>query len=314
MSFLLRRGATPQLALDALDQAITRMQNAVGSYPSSPAVEYVQGVQDVEVFLGNAFSRSWVAETFLTPLYWHLMEVAYLTLPDLPLPEGVPSHMVPYAPNETRTDQRRTVARIGPANLAADRERLHQIERLEQIRKDVQELETFASMGGKLLIIDTNTLMHAYPLEKIQWQKRNGMAADEILRVLVPLAVIDELDRKKFEGGDSMRRKAAAAIRSLYGHRKGLSPDVPSSFITTDNTTLALEIPRDDLGRTRSAATDDEIRDFGMFVKQVTGRQVTVVTRDMGLQVRCERAGLETLWLEDKDMRQDQPGGKSVAS
>lgn len=130
---------------------------------------------------------------------------------------------------------------------------------------------------------------------------------------LVPLAVVAELDRKKFEGSQAMKNRAAKAIRSLYGLRKGLSPDVPASFITTDNTTLALEIPRDDVGRTRSAiSVDEEIRDFGVFVKQVTQRPVTVVTRDMNLQIRCQRAGLEVLWLDERDMKQDQPNTKNA--
>lgn len=94
MSFLLRRGATPQLALDALEQSIRRLENAVGSYPSSPAVEYVKGVQEVAVLLGNAFDRSWVAETFSTPLYWHLLDMAHLTLPYEEI--GVTSREVVY--------------------------------------------------------------------------------------------------------------------------------------------------------------------------------------------------------------------------
>ncbi|MEY9934120.1 hypothetical protein ABH926_008784 [Catenulispora sp. GP43] len=304
MTFLLRRGSTPQQALSALDEALTKLSNSVGFFPSSPAATYVTAVSDVEAHLGNAFDRQWVAETLFTPRYWHLLGVAHTTLPG---PEfGRFSTSDEQEQDEFERRQRVEVTRIGPANNAADHERRLQMERLEHTREDVQKLETFANGGGKILIIDTNTLMHAYPLEQIQWQKKNGMPAHEILRVLVPLAVIDELDRKKFEGGDTMRRKAAAAIRSLYGHRKGLNPDVSATLTTTDGMTLTLEIPRDDLGRSRAAATDDEIRDFGVFVKEITGRPVTVVTRDMGLQLRCERAGLDVLWLHEDDWKQQE--------
>lgn len=303
MSFLLRRGATPQLALDALNEAITRLQNAVGAHPSSPAAEYVKALPDVEMHLGNAFNREWVAETLYTPRCWHLMEIAHQTIPEadfIYFSTSDPSEL-----EEFERKQNVEIIRLGSANNAASNERRLQMERLEEIREDVRELETFASMGGTILIIDTNTLMHANPLDQIVWT-RNGIAKGEMLRVLVPLAVIAELDRKKFEAHDNTKKKAADAIRRLYKHRKGLNPDVPASFITTDKTTLALEIPRDDLGRTRTDNTDDEIRDFGVFVKGITGRPVTVVTRDMNLHMKCLRAGLETLWLDQKDMKQDQ--------
>lgn len=79
--------------------------------------------------------------------------------------------------------EKKKTARIGPANNGADRERLHQIERLQRIREDVQELETFANAGGKIIIIDTNTLMHALPLDEIQWT-RNGVSPGETVRAL----------------------------------------------------------------------------------------------------------------------------------
>jgi len=278
--FLLRGGATPQQALEALDEAHSILFNAQGhprnpryDFESNPCSALLEAVPEVEVRLGNAFDRQWIAETLFTPRYWNLMQARMAT---------------------------------APVNNAASNERRYQMERLEQIKADVQELATFAAMGGTILVIDTNTLMHANPLEQIVWT-RNGIAKGEMVRVLVPLAVIAELDRKKFEAHDNTKKKAADAIRRLYKHRKGLNPDVPASFITTDNTTLALEIPRDDLGRTRTANTDDEIRDFGVFVKQITGRPVTVVTRDMNLQIKCQRVGLEVLWLADDDMKQTQP-------
>jgi hypothetical protein len=303
MPFLLRRGATPQLALDALNEAITRLQNAVGAHPSSPAAEYVKALPGVEAQLGNAFDRQWVTETLYTPRCWHLMGVAHLTLPEQDFQVFSTGDESELAEFERR--QRVEIVRLGSANNAADHERRFQIERLEQMQADVNWLlNVFSKTPGTILVVDTNVLMHAYALDEISWKKNLKIARDETLRIMVPLAVVDELDRKKFEGGPSQLKKANDAIRSLRALRGDAGPDIPSIRNAKDGTVFTLEIPRDDIGRKRSTVTDDEVRDFALFAEQIIGRPAKVIMWDMGAELRCKRSDLDVVWLRDEERKQ----------
>lgn len=75
---------------------------------------------------------------------------------------------------------------------------------------------------------------------------------------------------------------------------------------------MTLEIPRDDIGRHRKSATDDELIDFGVFLRRTAGddRDVAVVTWGMGLDIRARRAGLRIIQIPDKYDKDEQAAVK----
>ena len=145
--------------------------------------------------------------------------------------------------------------------------------------------------------------MHCQPIDTIDWHtelKTVGVGRDQVPRLIVPLAVVNELDRKKFEGGDIPRGRAQKAIKSLRELRQSVTADAPVIVKAAGGSVVTLEIPRDDIGRTPMSDGDNELIEFGQFLKRAGHRAVVIVTRDLTLQIRAERAGLEVIWLNDK--------------
>jgi len=79
----------------------------------------------------------------------------------------------------------------------------------------------WAHRPGRVLVYDTNSLMHYQPPGLIDWA---ALAPAPQLRLVVPLVVIDELDRKIYAGSEKMARRATAALRALDQLLDGAGP------------------------------------------------------------------------------------------
>ncbi|MBE1586767.1 hypothetical protein ACFPOI_51375 [Nonomuraea angiospora] len=117
---------------------------------------------------------------------------------------------------------------------------------------------------------------------------------------------LDELDRKRYEGSDALKRRApyrgeasdrlASEIETLgYGQL----PKAPTRW--------TVECLTDERGHRRQYDTDAEILDRALLLHQVTGRVVNVVTADLGMQVRATAwgPGVRDIAMPDK-YRRDQ--------
>jgi hypothetical protein len=228
---------------------------------------------DLESQLGNCFEKESVLQLLHTDRYWHLYQV------------GVGTTIV----NHRAISQERDALRA----------------RIERLVAEFRLLETWLQ-GDDPVLIDANSLMHYQTIDRIPWSTELGIPGP--VRLVVSLAVVEELDRKKFEGSESMRKRAASAIRSLYQLREGTGPDDAAPISGPHGTKATLEIPRDDIGRVRMASTDEELIAFGAFLRRAmgNGRLATLVTADMNLHMRAQRAGLTTHRLADKYAK-DQP-------
>lgn len=280
---ILRDGATAASAQEALRIAHTEVPNAFNAAIGNTMRDsYLEHVDKLESRLGNVLERPSISGLLHTPRYWHIA-AASATVNDDP-----------------------TALRISNAAVSQEIEALRS--RLESAHDQFARLAAWLARPGLLTLIDTNILMHCQPPNQIDWStelKTHGVTRDCPPRLVVPLAVVDELDRKKFEGADTQRRKAQAAIRALRALRHGVGPDEPALFDAAGGSRASLEIPRDDVGRTRLPATDDELIAFGQFVARAGNRPAVLVTRDYGAEVRAARAGLKPVWLDEK-YRKDQ--------
>lgn len=156
-------------------------------------------------------------------------------------------------------------------NAAVSQECMVLAERLSELRGQFEKLGAFLAPPGLLLLLDTNILMHCVRVDTIAWHAVLGVKHEQVPRLIVPLAVVDELDRKKFEGSDEMRERARKAIGTLHDLLGTAHPDEPAVFACAGGASVDLEIPRDDVGRHRKTATDDELIDFGAFLKRAAG-------------------------------------------
>ncbi|MGH3826905.1 MAG: PIN domain-containing protein [Pseudonocardiaceae bacterium] len=179
-----------------------------------------------------------------------------------------------------------------PAPLIND-EAARQVRALERLSAKVQALEALRNREGHVAVLDTNVLMHYHRLGEIPWAEVLGVAP---VRIILPICVIDELDNKKYAGSDRMSRRADLAVRALRQYSAGLRPG--SAATLPDGTTL--EVFLDDPGHARMANPDEELRSRCMLLQRATGRPVTLVTGDLGMQLRAGAHGLGHAEMPEK--------------
>ena len=189
---MLREGATARSACQALEAANSRVQNAysggVGRGPNGMQLAYIDAIEDLESILTNTFTRLSAADLLHTPRHWYIVN-------------ATPA----IEPMDAR-----------PANLAVSRAYQELTERFDRLIVEFTKLAKWLEKPGPIVFLDTNVLMHCMPLDTIDWAKVLEVGKAVVPRLAVPLAVVDELDRKKFEGGTMPRERAGRAIQLLY--------------------------------------------------------------------------------------------------
>jgi predicted ribonuclease YlaK len=65
--------------------------------------------------------------------------------------------------------------------------------------------------AGHIAVLDSNVLLHHLPPDQVNWQ-----AATErpLVRLILPLRVVEELDSKKYGPSDRLRERARRCYRS----------------------------------------------------------------------------------------------------
>lgn len=125
--------------------------------------------------------------------------------------------------------------------------------------------------------------------------------------VLVPMVIVDELDRLKESKDKNTRWRAGytlAVLDRLFEHcparallRKGeaepTSKVAPSGDVWVE---LLFEPP----GHVRLPNSDDEIIDQALAVEPLANRKVTLLTFDTGQSTRARNAGLQVVKLRDE--------------
>ncbi|MGW6975439.1 PIN domain-containing protein [Streptomyces sp. NPDC054952] len=175
--------------------------------------------------------------------------------------------------------------------LAREIER--QIERLQQARQELAVLRAYADRPGTPVVYDTNVLVHWRPPNEIKWTEvlRDQDVRTTQVRLVVPLVVIDELDRHK-NGSGQLGERAGRAIRYLEGALVG-SPGVPVSI--RDGVTLEVRLDR--VGHRRGDA-DMEILLCAAELNRLKPEAGTrVLSDDFGMHLRAQGLDLQAMRL-----------------
>jgi predicted ribonuclease YlaK len=138
----------------------------------------------------------------------------------------------------------------------------------------------------RLLVCDTNVLIHGKPFHNLSW---NELFSEQKVRLVLPLVILDELDGLKDKGVPN----AGGVLRDLDARL------VPGNALARIDvrTNVTLQLVDEPTLHERLDGHDDEIvRQAGYFSSMCDGR-ITMVTRDRGMRVRAEAAGLQALPL-----------------
>jgi predicted ribonuclease YlaK len=167
------------------------------------------------------------------------------------------------------------------------------VEALQRLRAKVSSLSTLSDRPGAPAVLDTNVVMHYHRIDKVAWAE---VLRSSPVRLVVPICVIDELDNKKYTGSDRMSGRADLVIRALREHSADLRPGSATTF--ADGTTL--EVFLDEPDHVRRSNPDEELLSRATLFQRAVGRPATIVTGDLGMQLRADAGGLSYAVMPDK--------------
>jgi hypothetical protein len=137
---------------------------------------------------------------------------------------------------------------------------------------------------------------------------------DSRLVVLVPIVVIDELDRLKDRSSNShVKWRAGHALGFIYeklrdaDHPALIQPPEPQKW----RGPVVMELILDPPGYVRLPTDDDEIVDRAQSIGALTESRVTLITFDTGQSLRARNADLRVVKLTKPQSEEDDPGPPS---
>lgn len=155
------------------------------------------------------------------------------------------------------------------------------------------------SMVDALIVPDTNVFAGGLePWEQVPWATF-ARAGEERVRLVLPMLVIDELDRLKDRGptekgkidGLTVRNRARRSLRAM--ERLFQDPAEPVT-LSTGEVTVSASLVFDDPAHDRLPDADDEIVDRVRSIADFAGTPATVVSSDLGMRLRARMAGLRS--------------------
>jgi rRNA-processing protein FCF1 len=227
------------------------MAGPVGGHRSG----YVHWVRDAEGSLAFHFDRHDVADLLLTPRYWEILR----------LQDGN-REVVPLVNQEME------------ARLAD----------LEELRVRYKVLrDRFSDETRRVLVPDTNVFLHYTFFTDAAWSE---LADNSDPRIIVPLLVLEQLDRLKFSLNQRTAGRAQQVIRrlSLMLDDRGATP----TSIPRGGT---IEVFVDEPGHVRMASDDAEIVEVARQLASLLPKPARLVTGDLGMRLRAGAMGVEVI-------------------
>jgi hypothetical protein len=300
MMITLEPGADRRNVLQALRQVIVDAENLAYSQGGGRElrIAYLTWVNATRAQLRGQISSVDLDRLVTTP--------RYITVLSMQIPEpvwetnrseyGRPTHTLVSAPNTT------------PIREMISLEIAEHIDHLKEALATLtwwSGLLDQAERSGPLVIADSNVYCH-HPDRLDEWEAGvdAGALPSQDVHLILPLAVLDELDRQKDRGQGAASTNARETIKlldSLLPHgvirQRGSAaenPAFPRGAITID-------LWPDPPGHVRLPRADDEIIARAVAFQALAGRKVKLLTGDIGMSTRARMAGLEAIRLDLPD-------------
>jgi rRNA-processing protein FCF1 len=279
MAFQLARNINPHDAARAFEDAARDLENR-----SSWGVDghdrkdvYVQWVQGQYPMFRQYIGLSSAAELLHSTFYWYVLRMDVAD---------------PRAPGQLFQ---------GMSNEAA---------RVRELATELKQLATVLTPteGWHTAVVDTNALALMQPPWQLPW---SALIGAQNVRVLLPLRVIEELDKRKY----SERGKISEVARDLLPQiEKRLTENNGTKVIVNDH--LTIEVPILPGSRDRTLHADEEILRLCEDIKQFGNEHITLVTDDtpMRIQARARSLNAKGIDAEYRRARPEQAVDKAPAA
>jgi rRNA-processing protein FCF1 len=270
----LRHGVTVASAINALVERISDSQAARlhdGSPPEAKRQLYLNWVDTTQWHLRTIFLDSELEDSLLGPGYWHICDAS--------MHPGLLTRLI----NEE------LVFQVGHPGITGDLGG-----RLGEVLTRLRALTWLASRPGRICVPDTNALLHYTRFDQLPWSERMNTA---LVRLVIPLAVVDELDNKKYARREEFQQRARELL-TLIGR---YVTDLPDGYSQVREG-VTVEVLADEPDRLRMSSNDQEILDRCEFLNQVTESPVTVITGDSGMRITAQTRGINVFNLSTADL------------
>ncbi len=273
-SLPLKAGAVPAQALQTLGHLATELGNLPGKRAphldplatlTGRQEDYLRWVDSAEVQLGNFTDEAVVDALLKTRAYWAIRDLN-------------PQTAQPFLVIESEIRAQKTV--------------------LERLRDDlVRRVDRVLGAPGRIAVLDTNVLLHYQSPENVDW---SSVVGAKLVRLLIPMVVVDELDEKKNMGGEKVRQKA----RDLLPRLERMMGEDGSPGPVREGVTIEVELADASHGR-RGPDADGSILDACSQLERLAGAEngVTLVTADMGMKMRAAQRGIQAVTMPDSYRR-----------
>ncbi len=263
----LKQGITAPAAADMLGRVLTELGNLRG-HRNDPATAYLRWAGDAERQLQQLFVEPDFAQGLRSVRYVAILNLRGAAASDMSL-------MPLYQEIE------------------------HQYAVLSEAQQRLAWLLDLARRPGDLILVyDTNSLMHYQPPNRITWSGLFDVPG--LVRLVVPLCVIAELDEKGHTGSVAMAKRARAASRALREITDVVTAGRAAKLVHPDTGAAlgaTLEMLLEERGHRRLPQVDDEIVDQAVLLGGLSGTPVRLLTHDLNLGLRARAAGVEAVEL-----------------
>jgi hypothetical protein len=272
----LRHGVTVEQAIQALGEIITESQQPRNiRQPSDLRIKlnsYLNWIYGAQIRLRSIFADTELEDSLLARAYWHVSMAS-----------------IPPSPELGRLVDEELIFQAGHPGVPGDRSG-----RLGEVMDQLRGWRRLANRGGRICVPDTNALLHYTRFDQLPWRERIGQP---VVRLVVPLAVIDELDNKKYARREEFQQRARELL-ILIDRYETAAPDAHVQL----HEGVTFEVLPDERGHFRAPSTDQEILERCEFLAQVTGSAVTLVTGDSGVRINARARDIEVTKLGEEDL------------
>ena len=255
-------GVLASVVVRSLEPLILQGSNLAASGGGAEATilqnHYLQWSESIDRVLRSYFESSWVWEELYSRPWEQIRTLTAAT-----------ARLYPLITDEAR----------------GQTEQLSSI--VERLKKSQLEFELPPECVAVLL--DTSVFLHYQFFRDVNWPK--VVQAKEV-RLVVPLLVVEQLDRQSYES-KPYKARARAVLRALHELREGLQTPEASAVVRPK---VTLQMLMDSPDHERIQNEDDELLDRAEYLSSLNGR-VVVVTRDLGMELKARLRGLKSLYL-----------------
>ncbi|MEU8210543.1 PIN domain-containing protein [Micromonospora sp. NPDC049044] len=136
------------------------------------------------------------------------------------------------------------------------------------------------------VVLDTNVYIHGELFHEVEWQR---LSESRRATVVMPLVVLDELDRVK-DRDQEFGRRAQSVLKALDRITEGREWVAPIPL----RQNVWLQLLNEPPGHQRRKGQDDEIVRQASYFAQLNDNRLVVVTRDRGMRLRVQAAALNS--------------------